>query len=287
MTGEVEFVVNIYSYTDYHDYLNVYFVERKKENAYFSHRYLCKKLGLRSTNFMLLVMRGKRNLSREICFKLSKIFRQNQKEADYFENMVFFSQSKNYREKDLYWGKMMELRQHASLGKLEEYQYDYFTNWYNIAIRELIIYMDRPVDYSILARYISPQITASQARKSVELLLQLGLIEETESGYKKKDSIIRIDEKVHSLAGFNFMRTMSKIAVDKLEHSKGKEKNFSSCSINISKKSYNKIIEKLSEFRGEIIGITENDKKPNKMYHLNLQFFPITEMYRKDEDNEG
>ena len=80
---------------------------------------------------------------------------------------------------------------------------------------------------------------------------------------------------------------MSKIAVDKLEHSKSKEKNFSSCSINISKKSYDKIVNKLSEFRSEVFGITENDKKPNRVYHLNLQLFPITEKYRKDESNEN
>ena len=70
----------------------------------------------------------------------------------------------------------MELRQNASLGKLEEFQYDYFTNWYNIAIRELIVYVDTPIDYSMLGRLVSPQITASQARKSVELLLNLGFL---------------------------------------------------------------------------------------------------------------
>lgn len=279
-------MVNIYSYTDYHEYLNEYFIDRKKENTYFSHRYLCKKLGLRSTNFMLLVMRGKRNLSREICFKLSKIFRLNQKESDYFENMVFFSQSKNYREKDLYWGKMMELRQNASMGKLEENQYEYFTNWYNIAIRELIIYMDKPVDYAVLGRLVSPQVTGSQARKSVELLLHLELIEETEFGFVKKDSVIKTDKKVHNLAGFNFLRTMSKIAIDKLEHTKNDERNFSSCSVNISKTSFEKIVNRISDFRSEVIGITENDKNPNRVYHLNLQFFPITEKYRKDESNE-
>lgn len=274
-------MVNIFNYTDFRRYLNDYFDERKKKNRYFSHRYLCQKLGLKSSNFMLLVMRGKRNISSEICFKLSSIFNFTQQEAAYFFNMVFFSQSKNYREKDKFWEKMVELRQKTRYGKISEYQYEYYSNWYNIAIRELVILTEKPIDYKKLAKLIRPPITATQARKSVNLLLKLGIIEEKEKGYIQTDSIVKTDEKVNSLAVFNFHLKMSTIATQVLENYQREERNFSSCTMNLSDKGYKKLIGSINEFRDTIMSICNQDENPTKVYHINFQLFPLTADFGK------
>jgi uncharacterized protein (TIGR02147 family) len=225
---------------------------------------------------MLLVMKGKRNLSSEICFKLSTLFKHTQQEAAYFLNMVYFSQSKNYREKDQYWDKMVTLRQKTRFGKILEYQYDYYNNWYTIPIRECIPYMHKPLDYKLLARMISPPITAAQARQSVKLLVKLGMVEETDTGYIKTDAVIRTEPKVNSLAVHNFHANMGKLAMEKLENCTQKERNFSSCTMNISGACYHKIIERINEFSQEIMSLCEQDTGGERVYHLNFQFFPVT-----------
>jgi uncharacterized protein (TIGR02147 family) len=269
-------MVNIFEYTDFRNYLNDYFMEKKKLSNYFSHRFLCQKLGLKSSNYMLLVMRGKRNISSEICFKLSTIFKHTQQQAAYFLNMVFFTQSKNFREKDLYWEKMVELRQKTMFRRIPEYQYEYYNNWYNITVRELITVMDKPIDYTVLARLIIPPITAVQARNSVKLLLKLGMIQETESGYSQTDQVLKTDETIKSLAVFNYHLKMSTLATHALENYKREERNFSSCTLNLSQDGYRKTVEYLNEFRDKLMTICKKNANPERIYHINLQLFPVS-----------
>ncbi len=280
-------MVKIFLYTDYRDYLQDYFNAKKKKNPHFSHRYLCQKLGLKSSNFMLLVMKGKRNISNDICFKLSMLFKHTQQEAAYFTNMVYFSQSKNYREKDQYWEKMVELRQKTKFGKIVEYQYDYYNNWYTIFVREILPYLKKPIDYKALARLISPPITAPQARQSVKLLLKLGMIEETESGYIKTDPVVKTEDKVNSLAVYNFHVKMSQLATEKLENCYRGERNFSSCAMNISEDGYRRIVDKINEFRDQVMSICEQDSGADRVYHMNVQVFPVTSKVKRISTDEN
>ena len=274
-------MVNVFEYVDYRNYLSDYFTEKKKRSRYFSHRYFCNKLGLKSTNFILLVIQGKRNISNELCFKISLILRHSQLESAYFVNMVFFSQSKNYKEKNEYWGRMKELRQKTRFGKINEYQYDYYTNWYNIAVRELVTMMKKPIDFKKLAKLVKPQITATEARKSLKLLLKLGLLQETTEGYVQKDKVIRTDNSLNSLAVFNYHVKMSTIATEVLEQYKREERNFSSCSMNLSATSYQKAVQHINELREKLMTLCEEEEHPDRVYHINFQLFPVSESIRK------
>src|SRR5271157_5111968 len=123
--------INVFQYTDYRAYLRAYFDERKKNDPKFSHRYLCRRLGLAAPNAIMLVMQGKRNITRSLAFRISEEFKHNPKESDYFECMVGFAQAKTTNEKDRCFTRMMGLRKTTNVDKIEESQYEYYSNWYN------------------------------------------------------------------------------------------------------------------------------------------------------------
>jgi hypothetical protein len=79
--------INIYRYTDYREYLKAYFSERKRNDTKFSHRYLSRRLGLASPNFIMMVMQGKRNITQQMAFRISTEFKLDPKETEYFENL--------------------------------------------------------------------------------------------------------------------------------------------------------------------------------------------------------
>ncbi|MBN8556001.1 MAG: TIGR02147 family protein, partial [Deltaproteobacteria bacterium] len=54
---------NIFSYLDYRRFLGDYYAENKKQNPSFSLRYFGQMAGLRSYNYLKLVIEGKRNLT--------------------------------------------------------------------------------------------------------------------------------------------------------------------------------------------------------------------------------
>jgi uncharacterized protein (TIGR02147 family) len=166
-------MINIFNYTNYREYLRDCFNDRKKRDKFFSHRWLSQHLGLSTSNLILLVMQGKRNLTMPVAIKLSGVLKHNPKQAEYFVNMVSFLQAKVNQERDMDFNRMLNLHRHGNTVNLAAEQYAYYSNWYNIIVRELVMYPDFKDNYNWLAKKVFPSITPTQARKSVQLLEKL------------------------------------------------------------------------------------------------------------------
>jgi len=266
----------IFIYTDYREYLKAYFDKRKKNDPKFSHRYLSRRLGLTSPNFIMMVMQGKRNLTRTLRFRISEEFHHLPKEAEYFECMVCFTQAKNIREKDLYFNKMARLRQKTDVNKIEERQYEYYANWFNPVIRELITHPDFKGDPVWLAKKILPRISSSQAKNAVELLLELGLIENKNSTYSQNSKLISTGPQVTSLALANFHRSMAKKAAEAMDTIPREERDMTACTINLSKKGFEDVRDVIADCRKKILKIAGAETTTQRVYQMNFHLFPVS-----------
>ena len=276
-------MVNIFEYTDYREYLKAYFAERKRKDSKFSHRWLSYKLDLATSNFIMLVMQGKRNLNRSLCFRISGVFKHTRKEAAYFENMVNFIQAKNNKEKDLYFSRMMSLRKNLKVDKIEEWQYEYYTNWYNPVIRELVTGPGFKGDVNTLAKKLVPAITPTQAKRSIRLLLKLGLIKKKGKRYIQSSPFISTGPEVNSLAVVNFHRKMGELAIESLDRIPKNERNITSSTIYISQKVFDTIRNKIEDFRKEILELANLNIDDERVYQLNFQIFPVSKMPKGKE----
>ena len=273
----------IFEYTDFRKYLKDVFKEQKDLNNSFSHRYAAVKLGLSTSNFLWLVMQGKRNLNPSHCLKLSELFKHTPKESDYFENMVLFGQAKTHREKDRHFTRMTALRKNSNVGRIEERHYTYLSNWYNSVVRELVTQKDFKKDYNTLAKRIRPRITESQARKSVELLLELGFIKEKGGRFVQSTPIVSTGPEVSSLAAINFHRTMGRLAIESLDSLGKDERNITACLVGLSKESYKKAVDAIADCRSRILAIAEDEKEPAQVFAVNFQCFPVSTEEKKEE----
>ncbi len=275
--------MNIFTYTDYRKYLKDYFDYKKKSCSFFSHRYLCNKLGLKSSNFILLVIKGMRNISDDICLKLIDVFQLKDKEAEYFRYLVLFTHAKNNIDKNNYWKNMISLRPKRENGYVDEAKFRCYDQWYNLAIREIITTSGQNIDYPKLAKQIKPPISAKEAKESVRLLLELGMIKKKgDDCFEKSDSIIETDSKVNSLAVFNYHKEMAALAKESLINTKRDERNFSSCTLDVSEDGYKMIVEMINDFREKLMEVCTLDEKLERIYQLNFQLFPITTKLNKD-----
>lgn len=269
-------MVNLYEYVNYREYLQTYFAHSKERDSKFSHRFLARRLGLLSPNFMMLVMQGKRNITRSLTSRISDALKHNDKEADYFENMVGFAQAKTATEKDRYFGRLQQLRRYCQVEKIPEDQYEYYSKWYNIPVRELVTYADFQGNYKWLAKKVLPSITEAQARRSVELLLKLGLIKRNGKGYERTSRVISTGDEVSSLAVVNYHRQMAALAGAALDAISREERNISACTVNISLKGLREIEKAVSDCRKKILTIAEADSPANRVYQVNFQVFPVS-----------
>ncbi len=269
-------MIDIFTYHDYRAYLRDYFDFRKKEDPKFSHRFLSQRLGLSTPNLMLLVMQGKRNLTLPVLVKLSQVLKHSRTEADYFEALVNFNQSKTTAAKQKFFSTMITFRKKNAPGTIEDWQYEYYSHWYNPVILELVVLPGYGDDYAKIARTVLPPITASQAKKAIELLISLKMIEKTDGRFVKRHATFKTPSEVTSVLIAGYHQQGSELAKGAYERTTQQERNITSCTLDISQAALDRIKEELTTLRQKIMEICESDPVKDRIYQLNLQLFPVT-----------
>lgn len=280
---------SIFRYTDYRKYLKELFPEIKKEKPYFSHRYLCRKLGLKSNNFMVLVIQGKRNLSQKMSITLSETLHHSDSEMEYFSSMVEYAQAQDSTQKERWFGKMMEIRRNESSLTIEDHQYEYYSNWYNAPIGELAPIMGYPLDYNKLSKALIPPITVAEAKRSIQLLLELGILEDTGSSFVLKHSWFsskrnRMSDSLR-MSILTFLRKMCRMGPGSWRRFSAREYDFSNVIVTVSDEAYKKVVRELHKCMEKIATIEELDQEKDRVYNINLHVFPLSNKIDVDRNN--
>lgn len=273
--------VSVFDYTDYRKYMHDYYIEQKAKNKAFSYRYFAQKAGYNSSGMYKDIVSGRTNITLGFIMKLSKAMGHNLKEEEYFESMVHFNQAKSIEEKKKYFGRMMRFY-NSKAYRVDSSQYEFYSKWYYSAIRDLLAIGNFSDDYSKIARTLNPTIRAEQARKAVQILLELGLIKKDGNGYyKAADKIITTGDEVKSLNVKNFQLSMMELAKDALDRHPAAQRNISTVTFSISKETYGDIEAELVAFRKRILSMAEKSQNEDRVYQLNLQLFPLTQIKEK------
>lgn len=282
-------IVCVFDYTDYRAYLSDYYKVMKLRSKAFSYRYFAQKAQIKSSGFYKELVDGKRSLSRSLILKFSEALKLNKKEAEYFENMVYFNESKSIEEKRLYFKKMMASYDSKAYKLLAD-QYEYFSKWYYVAVRELLSVINFSDDYAALAAMLHPSIRPDQARKAIQILEKLNLIRKDVQGfYRRCDPVLTTgyppeDKRINLLNIINFQKTMLAMAEQAYDRCRIKQIDMSTLTLSISEETYRLMKEEIANFRKKLLGMAEKDTAPDRIYQLNYQFFPISK-HGGDEDN--
>jgi uncharacterized protein (TIGR02147 family) len=271
----------IFEYTNFREYLSDFYEESKKTDPSFSHRYLAARLDLSTPNLIWLVMKGKRNLTRSVCDRLLKYLRLTRRRANYFRAMVGFLQSKKHEQKDRYFSQMIEMRKPFKVKKLDVQHYEYYSNWYNTVIRELVTYPDFTGDYRILGTQVLPAVSEQQARNSVKLLTRLGMLRKKGGRYTQTAPVISTGSEVKSLAVVNYHRQMSLLAGSSYDRCKGDDHNITSVTMSMSKDKFKQLVRETNDYRRKVMALQDPGGKDTKVYQINIQAFPVSRKLRR------
>lgn len=275
--------ISVFDYTDYRKYLSEYYQTQKVCNKAFSYRYFARKAGISSSGFYKELVDGKRSLSRTLIMKFSLVLNHSKKEADYFENMVYFNEAMTVEERVLYFKKMMAFYESKAYRLLGE-QYEYFSRWYYVVIRELLSYVRFKDDYKSLARMVNPPIREDQARKSVLLLEKLKLIEKDADGFFVRAAPVittgypEDDPKIDLLNIVNFQKAMLAMAGEAYDRHPLKKMDMSTLTLSISEETYHAMKEEIANLRKKMLNMAEKDERPDRVYQLCYHFYPMTKV---------
>jgi uncharacterized protein (TIGR02147 family) len=275
--------IKIFEYDDYRAYLRDLYRFYKETKPQFSYRYFSQKAGFRSPNFLQLVIDGKRNLSPESIEKFTNALKLSKKEAEFFRVLVYLNQARTVSEKKIYAEQLMQFRPLRCIHPLRQGQYRYYTEGHNIAIRELTTLPEFTEDPAWIARRLVPPISPQQARKSIDLLLQLGLLKRDESGrLVRSDAFISTGDEVTSTSVANYHRAMIQKGAEALDRFPGPARDISSVTMALSDENFQEIKALIQRFRKELLAIADQDQSPEGVYQVNFQLFPLAKGAKKE-----
>jgi uncharacterized protein (TIGR02147 family) len=269
---------NIYDYTDYRLLLKDYYSHQKKEIRSFSFRYFASRAGVSASVFKDITA-GRRRLSLAVMQKYAAAMKLTPKETEYFGAIVQFVNSMSNEEKNLHFTRMLRLRGNSAIKFIEEGQYEFFRCWYHSALREMVTLRDFREDYDWIAKRCVPRITAGQAKKSIEVMLLLGILRRDERGkLVPADAVISSEYEMKSFILRNFHAEMLGLARQALERFEPHEREISSLTLGISQKCYDRIKERIRTFKQELLTMAVNDTADSEtVCQCNFQLFPLVE----------
>lgn len=271
-------MANVFEYQNFRTYLKDYYKEQKAAKRNFSYRYFSEKAGVNTPSFLYYVIENKRNLTESSVLKISQAIGHSREEAEYFENLVFFNQAKTINEKTHYYSRLLEVRRPLDIQTIEADRYEYYSRWYHSVVREVATFLDFRGDFNRLASFITPPITAREARESVALLERLGFLEHDEKGlyHQTNNLILGRPSPIQAFQIERFQREMLQMALRSYENSPIKDRISTSTTLSVSTKTVDLFKLRIRELQHDLMEIARMDDMQEQAIQITVNLFPVS-----------
>ncbi len=266
---------DIFEYYDYRKYLLDLVEFERKRTPVFSNRYIVQKAGFKSPTALKHVIDGKRNLSLESANRFATALKIEGIRRHYFLTLVLFNQTASLEEREKYLNELLELRRTDNPSRLNEEQYDVFSKWYHLAIKELIELPDYKNSSKWIGRVLSPQISANEAADSINLLKRVGLIEKRDGAFRPVNKVLVTDERVRSVKVIEYHRQMIQLGADSITRFRSEEREVSGTTIRVNKEEFRSVVAMVRELRRKLLALAAKSTDGDQIYQLNFQLFPL------------
>jgi uncharacterized protein (TIGR02147 family) len=272
---------DIFLFYDYRAFLKALFEFNKTQSPRFSHRYIVTRAGFKSPNVLMNVITGKRNLTFAAAESFAKAFKLDGNSKRYFLSLVQYNQAGTATEKEKFFQELIDMRDRENPARLNERQYEVFSHWWHLAIREIVSLPDFQFSPDWVADTLSPSITPDEAADSLSLLKTLGLIAmQKDRSWTQAEKTLATDARVKSVMVSQFHREMIRLGGESLSRFPGKDREISGTTLRVSEPDLEKIKIWLREFRMKILGLAAQSAGADQVYQLNFQFFPLVKPKR-------
>jgi uncharacterized protein (TIGR02147 family) len=268
--------VDVFAYRDYRAFLRAFCERHRAEKEGFSAAEFAKRVGLRSVNYLKLVIDGQRNLAPDLAHRFAEACGLREESVAYFCALVAFNQAKTARERSLHYDTLRSFRRFRAAHRLDAAQSAYHSEWYIPAIYELAGCVDFDEAPRAIAKRLLPPISPKQAEDALAVLLELGLLVRAKDGrLKPAESIVETPEGPLGHHVVEYHRTMMQRAAEALDHVPREEREIASLTIAVSRERMRELKAELEAFRHALAERYQADPRAERVVQLNFQLFPL------------
>lgn len=267
----------VFDYVNYRKFFHDTYLYLKSIDKKYSHRYITQKVSASSNGWLADIISGRINITPTFVIRIAKLFGLKQREQNFLENIIGYAHAGSIDEREMYLQKIMSCKEIKTSIILKD-QFKFYSTWYIPAIREHLFKYNFTNDYAELANKLNPKITIAEAKKAIKILVATKLIKKTSNGfYKPIDPVIKKDNNFKSIYWYLYMKSNINLSLEALSRfPKREERNISAVTMMLSEEGLQKASECIDGLRKELLKISEEDRKKDKVYQCNIQLFPLT-----------
>jgi uncharacterized protein (TIGR02147 family) len=265
----------ILHYLDYRDFIRDHYAWRKQLDPGFSQRTFAREAELPATCSSLLpgVVKGRRNLSPNLRIKFGKALGLSERDYRYFDLLVQFNQAKGMIEKNHFFAQLSKFR--SSRARIVgEAQYRYYTKWHHSAVWTYFTLDQKQRHPGLIGGRLFPAISPAQAEESIRLLLTLGLIKKTASGYAVTDKHLYTEKDLKAMATRQHLHDLAGLAMGALDNVPPDRRQFNALMFSVSEAGFRAVKDRIGSFQEELREIIDRDSGEDRIYTLTMQLFP-------------
>ncbi len=266
------------SFLDYRDYLQGIYAFVKSRDKGYTYIQYSSDLGLSKTNVAHLIIRGKRPLSARAASRVIQSLGLTGDERQFLELLAAYTNARIPSDREELFKKIVELKHKCLSDPVDRYQLEYYSEWYHPVIREMAYLPDFVPNVDWIVDHIRPRIRPAEARKSIQLLLSLGLLVEDpiEGKVVPSDSIITTGDEVASLAIVRFHQKMIELGRESITSVDEELRDIGSITVCVSSATAQQMKREVQLLRKKLLVMANEGSDGEGVYQLNIQLFPVT-----------
>ena len=266
----------ILEYSDYRLFLLDLYQERKASRAGYSYRRFAEDLGFDPSNFLHLVVTGKRNLSLAAIDKIKAHIRWTSQQKKYFQYLVLKNQCEDANDSARYHAELEKI-----LGKrrfLLNPDHDaYFSTWYIPVVREILALKDFVPNLDWIAHKLKPRMSKQLVKDALQTLQRLKMIVRDGKSWMQREEHLTTPAEITSDLIHKYHKEMLQLSQQALDLPP-EQRDVSAMTMSLSKKQFDWLKQRVVDFRDEIQQELQGMQEANTLVaQLNIQVFPVTE----------
>jgi len=274
--------VDVFRFKDYRAFLREHYQVNKRKRGGYSLRSFSTATGLRSPNYLKLVMDGDRNLTAPMALRFAQTCGLTGDAVEYFCELVAFNQARVAEERELHYERLKRFSRFKKVHKLDAAQSEYHSEWYIPAIRELVVRPDFDEEPAWIAKTLLPAISPVQAKRAIAVLLELGLLIRDASGrLRQPEELIETPEGPLGHHVIEFHRAMMAHAARSLDLVPREEREIASLTLCLSASQFERLKAEFVLFRNLVFQRYPTEADAERVVQLNFQMFPLSQSREK------
>jgi uncharacterized protein (TIGR02147 family) len=271
--SEVE-VRKVFEYLDYRDMLKDAYEARKARQVGFSYRMMASILGS-DASYLHRVLQKEFHLPSRCIPKALQFLDLAGRQAEYFQMIVAHARARTRRERQEILEKALALRD-VERRSLESRELEFLRFWWGAGTRCVLEVVEGRPNPEEIAGLIQPPVPVEEIRKTLDLLLELGLVRKGPAGrlIPAEAHLTAAGEgKIEAVR--SYQAQVLELAKESLARFPPGERDVSTLSMAVDTPAFEEIREILRDCRRRIQKRSETVTRPDQVHQLAMAIFPI------------